>query len=201
MWKQIGRAAISLLTLTILLGVVYPLVVTGITTLLFPYQAQGSLVYKNGQEVGSALIGQGFSAPGYFQGRPSSAGLGGYDPTGSGGSNLGPTNKILLATIAERAEKIRLDNGFPPGTMIPADIVTASGSGLDPHISPAAALLQVGRVARSRNMPEQKIQELVASHIENRDLGFMGQPRVNVLQLNLGLDAIAPPQVAAENQF
>lgn len=201
MWKQIGRAAISLLTLTILLGVVYPLAVTGITTLLFPYQAHGSLVYKNGQEVGSSLIGQGFSAPGYFQGRPSSAGAGGYDPTSSGGSNLGPTNKILLATIAERAEKIRLDNGSPQGTMIPADIVTASGSGLDPHISPASALLQVGRVARSRNMPEQKIQDLVASHIENRDLGFLGQPRVNVLQLNLGLDAIAPPQVAAENQF
>ena len=201
MWKQIGKAAITLITLTILLGVVYPLAVTGITTLLFPYQAHGSLVYKNGQEVGSSLIGQGFSAPGYFQGRPSSAGAGGYDPTSSGGSNLGPTNKILLATIAERAEKIRLDNGLPNGTVIPADIVTASGSGLDPHISPAAALLQVGRVARSRNMPEQKIQDLVASNIENRDLGFLGQPRVNVLQLNLGLDAIAPSQVAAENQF
>jgi K+-transporting ATPase ATPase C chain len=193
MWKQIGKAAIALITLTILLGVVYPLAVTGIARLLFPHQAAGSLIYKNGQGVGSSLIGQNFSKPSYFQGRPSAAGADGYDPTSSGGSNLGPTNKKLLDSVAERADKIRIDNSLPIGTLVPADLVTASGSGLDPHISPSAARLQAGRVARARNLPEQKIQELVSSHIENRELGFLGEPRVNVLQLNLDLDATSIP--------
>jgi K+-transporting ATPase ATPase C chain len=193
MWKQIGKAAIALITLTILLGVVYPLAVTGIARLLFPHQAAGSLIYKNGQGVGSSLIGQNFSKPSYFQGRPSAAGADGYDPTSSGGSNLGPTNKKLLDSVAERADKIRIDNSLPVGTLVPADLVTASGSGLDPHISPSAARLQAGRVARARNLPEQKIQELVSSHIENRELGFLGEPRVNVLQLNLDLDATSIP--------
>jgi len=193
MWKQISRAAISLITLTILLGIIYPLAVTGIARLLFPQQANGSLVYQNGQVVGSSLIGQNFSAPGYFQGRPSAAGADGYDATSSSGSNLGPTNQKLLDSIAERAEQVRLDNSLPAGSLVPADLVTASGSGLDPHISPASALLQVGRVARARNVPEQQIQNLVESHIETRDLGFMGEPRVNVLQLNLDLDASTTP--------
>jgi K+-transporting ATPase ATPase C chain len=193
MWKSISKAAISLIILTILLGIVYPLAVTGVARLLFPHQANGSLIYQNGQVVGSALIGQNFSAPGYFQGRPSAAGADGYDATSSGGSNLGPTNKILLDTIAERAEKIRLDNDLPAGALVPADLVTASGSGLDPHISPASALLQVGRVARARSLPEQQIQALVESHVETRELGFLGEPRVNVLKLNLDLDALLAP--------
>lgn len=192
MWKQISKAAISLITLTILLGIVYPLAVTGIARLVFPHQANGSLIYNNGQVVGSSLIGQNFSAPGYFQGRPSAAGADGYDATSSGGSNLGPTNKKLLDSIAERADKIRIDNGLPAGTLIPADLVTASGSGLDPHISPASALLQVRRVAEARNLPEQQIKDLVESHVENRELRFLGEPRVNVLQLNLALDASKP---------
>jgi K+-transporting ATPase ATPase C chain len=193
MWKQISRAAISLITLTILLGIIYPLAVTGIALLLFPHQANGSLIYANGQVVGSSLIGQNFSAPGYFQGRPSAAGADGYDATSSGGSNLGPTNKTLLDSIADRAEKVRLDNDLPAGTLVPADLVTASGSDLDPHISPASALLQVGRVARARSLPEQQIQALVESHIETRELGFLGEPRVNVLKLNLDLDASLAP--------
>jgi len=176
-----------------LLGIVYPLAVTGISLLLFPKQANGSIIYKDGQALGSALIGQNFSAPVYFHGRPSAAGADGYDATSSSGSNLGPTNQKLLDSISERAEQVRLDSGIPAGSLVPADLVTASGSGLDPHISPASALLQVGRVAQARNLPEQQVRNLVQNNIENRNLGFLGEPRVNVLKLNLALDAMAQP--------
>jgi len=193
MFKQISRAAIILITLTILLGIVYPLTVTGISLLLFPRQANGSLIYKNDQPLGSFLIGQNFSAPSYFHGRPSAAGAEGYDATSSSGSNLGPTNEKLIESISERAETIRSDNSLPVDSLVPADLVTASGSGLDPHISPASALLQVERVARARNLPEQQVRDLVNNNIENRELGILGEPRVNVLKLNLALDALITP--------
>jgi K+-transporting ATPase ATPase C chain len=193
MWKQISKAAIILITLTILLGIVYPLAVTGISMLAFPNQANGSIVYRDGQPIGSALIGQNFSAPGYFHGRPSAAGTDGYDATSSGGSNLGPTNEKLMESINERAEQLRTDNGLSAGSPVPADLVTASGSGLDPNISPASALLQVSRVAQARNLPEKQVSDLVQNSIESRDLGFLGEPRVNVLKLNLALDASMIP--------
>ena len=193
MWKQISKATIILITFTLLLGIVYPLAVTGISMLLFPNQANGSLLYKNGRLLGSALIGQNFSDPSYFHGRPSAAGTDGYDATSSSGSNLGPTNQKLLASIAGRAERLRSDTGLPADSLVPADLVTTSGSGLDPHISPAAALLQVGRVAQVRNLPEKQVRDLVQNNIESRDLGFLGESRVNVLKLNLALDALAQP--------
>jgi potassium-transporting ATPase KdpC subunit len=193
MWKQICKATVILITFTVLLGIVYPLTVTGISLLVFPKQANGSIIYKNGQPLGSALIGQNFSAPIYFHGRPSSAGADGYDATSSSGSNLGPTNEKLIGIITKRAEQLRIDNGLKPGSLVPADLVTASGSGLDPHISPASAFLQVGRVARARNLPEEQIQELVENSIGNQELGILGEPRVNVLQLNLALDALITP--------
>jgi K+-transporting ATPase ATPase C chain len=193
MFKQISKAAIILITFIILLGVVYPLTVTGISLLLFPHPANGSIIYKNGQPIGSALIGQNFSDPIYFHGRPSAAGTDGYDATSSSGSNLGPTNNVLLESIAQRAEQLRSDNGLPAGSLVPADLVTASGSGLDPDISPASALLQVGRVAQARNLTEKQVRDLVQNNIESRDLGFLGEPRVNVLKLNLALDATMTP--------
>jgi len=193
MFKQITKAATILITFTILLGIVYPLAVTGISLLLFPQQANGSLIYKDDQVVGSYLIGQNFSAPIFFHGRPSAAGADGYDATSSSGSNLGPTNKKLIDSVAERVEKVRSDNGLPADALIPADLVTASGSGLDPHISPGSAFLQVERVARIRNLPEKQVRDLVEKNTENRELGILGEPRVNVLKLNLALDASTMP--------
>jgi potassium-transporting ATPase KdpC subunit len=193
MLKQINRAAVILITFTILLGIVYPLAVTGISQLLFPCQANGSMIYKNGQPIGSTLIGQNFSSPDYFHGRPSAAGANGYDATSSSGSNLGPTNKILMKRITERAEQLRSSNGLASDVLIPADLVTASGSGLDPDISPASALLQAGRVAQARRLSEKQVQELVESNIEKREIGFLGERRVNVLKLNLALDELMIP--------
>ncbi|HHW44235.1 MAG TPA: potassium-transporting ATPase subunit KdpC [Desulfotomaculum sp.] len=190
MWKITGRAFLLLLLMTLLTGIIYPLAVTGLAQVIFPRQANGSVVYRDGRPVGSALIGQNFTGPGYFHGRPSAAGKDGYDAASSGGSNLGPTSKKLLDTVAENAARAREENGLDPAAAVPADLVTASASGLDPHISPAAAFLQVPRVARARQLPEAKVRELVERHIEGRQLGVLGEPRVNVLLLNMALDGL-----------
>jgi len=173
---------------TLLLGIVYPFVVTGLAQLLFPKQANGSLITPNGKIVGSRLIGQPFSSPGYFRSRPSAAGTG-YDASNSGGSNLGPTNKMLIDRMTGDIQKAQAEN---PTAQVPMDLVTTSGSGLDPHISPEAADFQVLRIAHERNMSEADVRTLVASHTEGRQLGFLGEPRVNVLELNLDLDTTHP---------
>lgn len=177
------------LATTVLLGIIYPLVVTGLAQLLFPRQANGQLISQNGKLVGSHLIGQPFTAPGYFYSRPSAAGPAGYDPTASGGSNLGPTNKMLIDRVDASVKSLQPTN---PNAPVPADLVTASGSGLDPHISPASAEFQIPRVARERGMSEQEVGALVQKHTEGRQFGFLGEPRVNVLDLNLDLDAAHP---------
>jgi potassium-transporting ATPase KdpC subunit len=176
---------------TLLFGIIYPLVVTGLAQWIFPRQANGEIVTSGGTAVGSSLIGQPFSSPGYFHSRPSAAGPAGYDPdaSGGGGSNLGPTNSALITRVKADVEHARAEN---PGAAIPADLVTTSGSGLDPHISPASAEFQVPRVAKERGMTEAEVRMIVARHTEGRQLGFLGEPRVNVLELNLELNAIHP---------
>lgn len=192
--RQLWVAVRALIVLTVVLGIVYPLAMTGIGQLVLPRQANGSILTVDGTPVGSALIGQSFiEADGkplsqYFQPRPSAAGDG-YDAAASSGSNWGPENPDLIAAIKERRSQI---SGFDAvtGIDIPADALTASSSGLDPHISPAYALLQVSRVAAERNIPESEVEKLVQSKIQNRDLGYLGEPTVNVLQLNIMLDAL-----------
>ena len=176
---------------TLLLGVVYPFVVTILAQLIFPRQSNGSLITANGRVIGSRLIGQPFSSPGYFRSRPSAAGNAGYDAGNSSGSNLGPTNKMLIDRINGDVQKAQAEN---PGAAVPMDLVTTSGSGLDPHISPAAAAFQAPRVARERHMGEDDVRALIAKHIEGRQFGFLGEPRVNVLELNLDLDVTHPMQ-------
>jgi K+-transporting ATPase ATPase C chain len=187
MWQQMLPALRMTLLMTVLTGLIYPLAVTGLCQALFHDKANGSLITVNDQVVGSALIGQNFAKARYFQPRPSAAGNDGYDPTASGGSNLGPTNQKLIDRVKASAEKFRKENPGYTGPL-PADLVTASGSGLDPHISPASAAAQAHRVARARGIPEEQIKALIDSHTEGRDLGFLGEPRVNVLLLNLALD-------------
>lgn len=182
--KELRASLTLLLIFTALLGLAYPLSVTGIGQLLFPAAANGSLIERDGRVIGSALIGQSFTDPRFFRPRPSAAGEG-YDASQSGGSNLAPSNRMLINAIAERtAAAARDSNGRP----IPIDLVTASGSGLDPHISPESAVIQIPRIVRERQISEDVVRALISAHIEPPDLGFLGSPRVNVLKLNLALE-------------
>jgi K+-transporting ATPase ATPase C chain len=199
MLKEIRPAIVVLLALILITGLVYPLVMTGIAGVIFPYQAQGSMIERDGTVVGSALIGQVFTDDKYFHGRPSATNTpdpndptknvdAPYNAANSGGSNLGPTSKVLADRLQGDVDKLKAEN---PAMPVPVDLVTTSGSGLDPHISPAAALFQVPRVAKARHMPEDQVRQLVADQTEGRLFGLLGEPRVNVLALNLSLDRAA----------
>jgi len=187
--KHAKTAILMTLVTTVLLGLIYPLVVTGLAQVLFKDNANGQLIVRNGVVVGSRLIGQPFSSPGYFRSRPSAAGAIGYDAGASSGSNLGPTSQKLIDRVKVDVEKLQAEN---PGKPIPVDLVTTSASGLDPHLSPAAAEFQVPRVARERGVSEALIRQAVTAHTEGRQFGFLGEPRVNVLLLNLALDERYP---------
>jgi K+-transporting ATPase ATPase C chain len=186
MWQQIGPAFRITLFFTVLTGLIYPLAITGVSQLIFPHQANGSLVSAGGKSLGSELIGQNFTKPEYFHARPSAAGNG-YDGTASGGSNYGPTNQKLLDRVKGDVDKFRKENPDYRGP-IPADLLTASGSGLDPDISPASADAQAPRVAKARGATLDQVERIIASATTGRTLAFIGEPRVNVLRLNLELD-------------
>jgi K+-transporting ATPase ATPase C chain len=213
MFKQLRPAIMSVLVFTILTGLIFPSVITMIAKAIFPHQASGSLIELNGKVVGSEIIGQNFTAPGYFHPRPSAAGSG-YDASASGGTNLGPTSDKLINGIHKKlpdgkddptnfdgikdlAAAYRKDNGLPDNAPVPPDAVTRSASGLDPHISPANAALQVARVARARDLSQDQVEKVVAENTAGRQLGFLGEPGVNVLKLNLTLDKAAPGRSGA----
>jgi len=199
MLREIRPAIVLLIALTLITGLAYPLAITGIAETIFPSQAQGSLIEKDGKVVGSTLIGQNFTEDKYFHGRPSATTApdpqdstktvsAPYNAANSGGANLGPTNKALIERVQGDVDKLKAEN---PSMPVPIDLVTTSGSGLDPDISPEAALFQVPRVAKARKLPEDRVRQLVQDHIEGRTFGILGEPRVNVLQLNLALDNVA----------
>ena len=196
MKKNLITAVLMTVATTILLGIVYPLVVTGLAQILFPRQANGQLIRKDGQIVGSSIIGQGFSGPAYSHSRPSSAGNG-YDAANSNGSQFGPTNQKLIDRVKGDVATARADN---PNTLVPIDLVTASASGLDPHITPSAAEFQLSRVAKERGTTVGRLQTIVAKHTEGRQFGFLGEARVNVLELNLDLDQQLPVNRQAKLQ-
>lgn len=188
MAKLFINSCVMVFVLTLLTGVAYPLAMTGLAQTLFPRQANGSLITKHGEVVGSALIGQSFTSPNYFHSRPSAAGADGYDAAASGGSNMGPTSALLKENVTKRLEEVRRDNNLSEQALIPSDLVLTSASGLDPHITPAAAVVQIERVAEIRNMRADELRALVDRYTEGRQWGILGEPRVNVLELNIALD-------------
>jgi len=189
MKKNLITAILMTIATTVLLGIVYPLLVTAIAQVLFHDKANGQLIQRDGKLVGSRIIGQPFTSSGYFYSRPSAAGTNGYDASNSGGSNLGPTNQKLIDRVKQDVQRLQAEN---PGVPVPIELVTTSASGIDPHISPAAADYQMRRIARERGIDEAEVARLIAKHTEGRQLGFLGEPRVNVLELNLDLDASHP---------
>lgn len=200
MLKELRPALALLLLFTMLTGVIYPFVTTGIASVLFPYQARGSLIERDGKVIGSTLIGQNFTDERYFHGRPSATVAADpadpsktiaapYNAANTGGSNLGPTSKALIERMTSDVERLKPQN---PGVQVPTDLVTTSASGLDPHISPDGALFQVPRVAKARGLPETRVRDLVERQVEGRTFGILGEPHVNVLTLNLALDALKP---------
>jgi K+-transporting ATPase ATPase C chain len=193
MKKNLITAVLMTVATTVLLGIIYPLVVTGLAQLIFPKQANGQLIQRDGKTIGSRIIAQGFSSPGYFHPRPSFAGNG-YDPTNTNGSQLGPTNQKLIDRVKGDVANAHAEN---PSVSVPIDLVTGSGSGLDPHITPAAAEFQLPRVAKERGTTVEQLRALVEKHSEDRQFGFLGEPRVNVLELNLELDERFPAKQQA----
>lgn len=190
--KNLVTALLMTLVTTVLFGLAYPLVITGLAQVIFPENANGQLIRgADGAVIGSRLLGQPFVSPGYFRSRPSAAGANGYDASASSGSNLGPMNRKLLERVQADSARFELEN---PGKAVPVDLVTTSGSGLDPHISPAAAEFQIPRVARERGMSQDELRQIVSAHTEGRQFGFLGESRVNVLELNLALDERHPMQ-------